>query len=61
MKPLPPLELLALEPLQQTAFKLPGSMIRAIDEKARLKLSNRSHWIRQALYRELVRKDRQHD
>jgi metal-responsive CopG/Arc/MetJ family transcriptional regulator len=56
MKPLPPPELLALEPLQQTAIKLPTSMLSAIDERSRLTFSNRSHWIRQALYRELIRK-----
>jgi hypothetical protein len=56
MKPLPPLELLALEQLQQTAIKLPRSMLSAIDERARLMFSSRSHWMRQALYRELIRK-----
>lgn len=61
MRPLPPQELLALEPLIQTAIKLPKSMLEKIDEKSRSKLLNRSNWIRAALYRELVRKDKPND
>lgn len=58
MKPLPPPELLSLEPLQQTAIKLPASMLSAIDERARLAFTNRSHWVRAALYRELIRRSK---
>lgn len=61
MKPLPPPELLAFEPLQQTAIKLPKSMLGVIDERARLTFMNRSAWVRQVLYRELVRKGKSHD
>jgi hypothetical protein len=38
-----------------TAFKLPVSMLDAIDRRSKSALLNRSAWVRQTLYKALIR------